>query len=201
MEDKDVIRMLGLKLPTDPRWVNIVEKNIEEILTDHAYCEQKAASSAISFIIGYPEYTDLVSEMSDLAQEEMSHFKMVHDLMKERDLTLGRERKDEYVLKLRAFFPKGGSRLDNLIHRLLVAALIEARSCERFRLLSEALEDKKLSKFYRKLMISEAGHYTMFLSFARKYGIREEVDKKWQSLLEYEAQIMKDLSVNQTMHG
>ena len=201
MNEKEAIRMLGLKLPTDPRWVNIVEKNIEEILTDHAYCEQKAASSAISFIIGFPEYTDLVSEMSDLAQEEMSHFKMVHDLMKERGLTLGRERKDEYVLKLRAFFPKGGSREDQLIHRLLVAALIEGRSCERFRLLSEELEDKKLCSFYRKLMISEAGHYTMFLTFARKYGKREEVDQKWQDLLDFEAQIMKDLSIKESIHG
>ena len=201
MEEKESIKMLHLKLPTDPRWVNIVAKNIEDILTDHAYCEQKAASAAISFIIGFPDYTELVTEMSDLAQEEMSHFTMVHDLMKERGLTLGRERKDEYVNKLRFYFPKGGSRLESLVNRLLVAALVEARSCERFRLLSEELEDKKLAKFYRKLMISEAGHYTMFLGFARKYGDRKIVDKKWQELLEYEASVMKELSVSQTMHG
>jgi tRNA-(ms[2]io[6]A)-hydroxylase len=201
MEEKESIKMLHLKLPTDPRWVNIVAKNIEDILTDHAYCEQKAASAAISFIVGFPDYTELVSEMSDLAQEEMSHFTMVHDLMKERGLTLGRERKDEYVNKLRFYFPKGGSRLESLINRLLVAALVEARSCERFRLLSEELEDKKLAKFYRKLMISEAGHYTMFLRFARQYGDRELVDKKWQELLNYEATVMKELSVSQTMHG
>lgn len=201
MEEKEPIQMLHLKLPTDPRWVNIVAKNIEDILTDHAYCEQKAASAAISFIIGFPEYTELVSEMSDLAQEEMSHFTMVHDLMKERGLTLGRERKDVYVNKLRFYFPKGGSRLESLINRLLVAALVEARSCERFRLLSEELEDKKLVRFYRKLMISEAGHYTMFLKFARQYGDREIVDKKWQELLDYEASIMKELSVSTTMHG
>jgi len=201
MEEKEPIQMLHLKLPTDPRWVNIVAKNIEDILTDHAYCEQKAASAAISFIIGFPEYTELVSEMSDLAQEEMSHFTMVHDLMKERGLTLGRERKDVYVNKLRFYFPKGGSRLESLINRLLVAALVEARSCERFRLLSEELEDKKLVRFYRKLMISEAGHYTMFLKFARQYGDRKIVDKKWQELLDYEASIMKELSVSTTMHG
>ncbi|WP_089373484.1 tRNA-(ms[2]io[6]A)-hydroxylase [Dokdonia pacifica] len=193
--------MLHLKLPTDPRWVNIVEKNIDEILTDHAYCEQKAASSAISFIIGFPEYSELVSEMSDLAQEEMSHFKMVHDIMTERGLTLGRERKDAYVHKLRFYFPKGGSRVESLINRLLVAALIEARSCERFRLLSEELEDKKLARFYKKLMISEAGHYTMFLRFARQYGERKIVDAKWQELLEFEAQVMKDLSVSESIHG
>ncbi|APY07025.1 tRNA 2-methylthio-N6-isopentenyl adenosine(37) hydroxylase MiaE [Winogradskyella sp. J14-2] len=193
--------MLGLKLPTDPRWVNIVEKNIEEILTDHAYCEQKAASTAISLIVGFPEYTELVQEMIDLVEEEMSHFKMVHDLILERGWTLGRDRKDEYVLALLKFFPKGGSRTTQLVHRLLYAALIEARSCERFRLLSEELEDKKLAKFYRKLMISEANHYTMFLNFARQYGERKEVDQKWQQLLEYEADIMKDLSKKETVHG
>lgn len=193
--------MLGLKLPTDPRWVNIVEKNIEEILTDHAYCEQKAASTAISLIVGFPEYTELVQEMIDLVEEEMSHFKMVHDLILERGWTLGRDRKDEYVLALLKFFPKGGSRTTQLVHRLLYAALIEARSCERFRLLSEELEDKKLAKFYRKLMISEASHYTMFLNFARQYGDRKEVDQKWQQLLEYEADIIKDLGKKETVHG
>jgi tRNA-(ms[2]io[6]A)-hydroxylase len=193
--------MLGLKLPTDPRWVNIVEKNIEDILTDHAYCEQKAASTAISLIVSFPEYTDLVKEMIELANEEMSHFKMVHDKILEHGWTLGRDRKDDYVLELIKFFPKGGSRTTQLIHRLLYAALIEARSCERFRLLSEQLEDKKLAKFYRKLMISEAGHYTMFLNFARQYGDRKEVDGKWQQLLDYEAEIMKDLGNKETIHG
>ena len=194
--------MLGLKLPTDPRWVNIVSKNIEEILTDHAYCEQKAASAAISLIIGFPEKTELVQEMILLAQEEMSHFKMVHDLMTERKLILGRERKDEYVLQLFKFFPKGGSKQDHLVHKLLYAALIEARSCERFRLLSEELEDAKLARFYRKLMISEANHYTTFLSFARKYGKEEEiVNQKWQDLLNYEAEIIKNLDNQLNIHG
>ena len=193
--------MLGLKLPTDPRWANIAQMNIEEILTDHAYCEQKAASTAISMIINFPEFPDLVSAMSELAQEEMSHFKMVHDRIIERGGHLGRERKDAYVNALMKFFPKGGSRNDQLIHRLLYAALIEARSCERFRLLSEELEDKKLADFYRKLMISEANHYTMFLKFARQYGTRAVVDQKWQDLLEFEAQIMKDLSKTEQIHG
>lgn len=193
--------MLGLQLPTDPRWVNIVEKNIEEILTDHAFCEQKAASTAISFIVTYPEYTDLVQEMIALVKEEISHFKLVHDKILERGWTLGRDRKDEYVNRLMTFFPKGGSRLTNLVHRLLYAALIEARSCERFRLLSEELEDPELSEFYRNLMISEANHYTMFLGFARQYGDRKEVDEKWQDLLEFEAQIMNDLGKSETIHG
>ncbi len=193
--------MLGLKLPSDPRWVNIAEKNLEEILSDHAFCEQKAASTAISLIVSFPEYTELVKEMIALVEEEMSHFKMVHDLILERGFSLGRDRKDAYVSKLLQFFPKGGSRTTQLVHRLLLAALIEARSCERFRLLSEHLEDKKLAKFYRKLMISEANHYTSFLGFARQYGHKDEVDQKWDSLLEYEAEIMKSLSIGESIHG
>ncbi|SRR5690554_3604218 len=193
--------MLGLKLPTDPRWVDIAQKNIKEILIDHAFCEQKAASTAISFIVTYPEYPELVNEMVALAREEMGHFKMVHDKILERGMVLGKDRKDLYVVELMKFFPKGGSRLTNLIHRLLYAALIEARSCERFRLLSEQLEDRELAEFYRSLMISEANHYTLFLNFARKYGNREEVDQKWQALLEYEAEIMKNLSKSETIHG
>jgi tRNA-(ms[2]io[6]A)-hydroxylase len=193
--------MLGLKLPTDPRWVNIVEKNIEDILTDHAFCEQKAASTAISLIVSFPEYTDLVQEMTSLVKEEISHFKMVHDKLIERGFTLGRDRKDDYVLQLIKFFPKGGSRTTQLIHRLLYAALIEARSCERFRLLSETLKDETLREFYRKLMVSEANHYTMFLGFARQYGDTKEVNEKWQSLLDFEAEIMKNLSKSETIHG
>ncbi|HCY81332.1 MAG TPA: tRNA 2-methylthio-N6-isopentenyl adenosine(37) hydroxylase MiaE [Xanthomarina gelatinilytica] len=193
--------MLGLKLPTDPRWINIVEKNIEDILTDHAWCEQKAASTAVSLIVSFPEYTELIQEMIALVKEEISHFKMVHDRILDNGWTLGRDRKDEYVLKLITFFPKGGSRTTQLVHRLLYAALIEARSCERFRLLSEELEDKDLAEFYRKLMVSEANHYTMFLRFARQYGDRKEVDKKWQDLLDFEADIMKDLGKKETIHG
>jgi tRNA-(ms[2]io[6]A)-hydroxylase len=193
--------MLGLKLPTDPRWVNIVEKNIQEILTDHAFCEQKAASTAISLIVSFPEYTELVNEMTALAKEEMSHFKMVHDKIIARGWTLGRDRRDDYVVQLINFFPKGGNRTTQLIHRLLYAALIEARSCERFRLLSEELQDNELAEFYKNLMASEANHYTMFLGFARQYGNRKEVDNKWQQLLEYEAKIMSDLGKSETIHG
>lgn len=193
--------MLGLKLPTDPRWADVASKNLDEILTDHAWCEQKAASTAISLIINYPEYTDLTKEMTLLAMEEMSHFKLVHEKIVERGLALGYHRSDEYVNKLLKFFPKGGSRKTQLVHRLLYAGLIEARSCERFKLFSEQLEDPDLKTFYRKLMESEAGHYTLFLTFARKYGGREEVDKKWKALLEYEAQIMQDFSDGAAIHG
>lgn len=193
--------MLGLKLPTDPRWVNIVEKNIEEILTDHAFCEQKATSTAISLIVSFPEYTELIQEMVALVKEEISHFKMVHDKIIERGWVLGRDRRDDYVIELLKFFPKGGSRTTQLVHRLLYAALIEARSCERFRLLSEQLKDKELATFYRNLMVSEANHYTMFLGFARKYGKKNEVDVKWQQLLIYESEIMSKLGNRETIHG
>jgi tRNA-(ms[2]io[6]A)-hydroxylase len=194
--------MLGLKLPTDPRWVNIVEKNLEEILVDHAYCEQKATSTAITLIVKFPERTALVQAMVELVKEEISHFKMVHDIIIERGFTLGKERKDDYVIELMKFFPKGDSRTNYLVHKLLYSALIEARSCERFRLLSEHLEDKKLANFYRKLMISEANHYTMFLQFARQYGDDVDVvNKKWQDLLAYEAEIMKNLGTKETIHG
>lgn len=193
--------MLGLKLSSDPRWVNIAEKNLEEILSDHAFCEQKAASTAISLIVSFPEYTELVQEMIALVEEEMSHFKMVHNLLLERGFNLGRDRKDAYVSKLIQFFPKGGSRTTQLVHRLLLAAMIEARSCERFRLLSEHLKDKKLAKFYRKLMVSEANHYTSFLGFARQYGDKKVVNQKWNDLLVYEADIMKSLSISESIHG
>lgn len=193
--------MLGLKLPTDPRWVDIVSKNVEEILTDHAYCEQKAASTALSLVVGFPEHEELVTAMIALAEEEISHFKMVHEIILKRGYTLGRERKDEYVRALQGFFPKGGSRNTHLVHKLLIAGLIEARSCERFRLLSEELEDQELRKFYRKLMISEAHHYTLFLKLARKFEKEAVVQEKWKNLLAYEAQLMKDLGKKETMHG
>jgi tRNA-(ms[2]io[6]A)-hydroxylase len=193
--------MLGLKLPTDPRWVNIAEKNIDEILIDHAHCELKAASTANSLIMSFPEYPNLVTEMVSLVKEEMSHFKLVHEKLIARNIKLGQDRKDLYVNKLLKFFPKGGSRTTQLIHRLLYAALIEARSCERFRLLSEGIKDQELAKFYRDLMVSEANHYVLFLNFARTFGERKEVDKKWNELLEFEAEIMKDLGTTETIHG
>jgi len=193
--------MLGLKLPTDPRWVNIAEKNIDEILIDHAHCELKAASTANSLIMSFPEYSELVTEMVSLVKEEMSHFKMVHERLLKRGLKLGRDRKDLYVHDLLKFFPKGGSRTTQLVHRLLYAALIEARSCERFRLLSENIKDKELAKFYRDLMVSEANHYVLFLNFARTFGERSEVDKKWNDLLEFEAELMRNLGTSETIHG
>lgn len=193
--------MLNLKLPTDPRWVNIAEKNIEEILTDHAFCEQKAASTAISLLVTYPELSDLVEAMAALAREEMSHFEMVHKRIRERGLTLGRERKDEYVARINQYFNKTGDRMERLVNRLLIAALIEARSCERFKVLSENIQDKELAKFYWSLMESEANHYTMFLSFARQYGDRQMVDKKWNGLLEFEAQVMRDFNKKEYIHG
>lgn len=193
--------MLGLKLPTDPRWVNIVETNIDEILTDHAWCEQKAATNALSLIINNPNYPELVSALLIIVKEEVEHFEMVHNLILARGKTLGIERRDSYVNELYKFMQKGGSRKSSLVDRLLFSAMIEARSCERFRVLSENIKDVELAKFYRELMISEAGHYTTFLGFARKYGDDIDVDKRWKDWLEYEASIINNYGKESTVHG
>jgi tRNA-(ms[2]io[6]A)-hydroxylase len=193
--------MLGLKLATDPRWVNIVESNIEEILTDHAWCEQKAASNAIYIIVNNSEKEELVTEMTRIALEEMEHFQMVHTIIKEKGLTLGRERKDNYVNDLVKFAKKDGSRNDALVERLLFAAMIEARSCERFKVLSENIQDPELAKFYRDLMISEAGHYTTFLGFAKKYQDNINVDTRWKEWIEYESSIISNYGNRETVHG
>jgi len=193
--------MLGLKLPTDPRWVNIVEQNIEEILTDHAFCEQKATSNAISIIVQYPEYTDLVDELLAIAQEELKHFTMVHEKIKARGWTLGRQREDEYVNDLLKFVRRGYNRNIILVDKLLFSALIEARSCERFKILSEKINDPDLKAFYHELMISEATHYTTFLKFAKRYAKGEDVDKRWQEFLDYEAEVISKYGKKETMHG
>ncbi len=194
--------MLGLKLETDPHWVNIVEKNIEEILTDHAWCEQKAATNAISIVIGYPYHSDLVDELLALSKEELGHFEQVHTKIKERGYKLGFERKDEYVNELYKFMRKGHKKEIVLIDRLLFSAMIEARSCERFKILSQHIHDEDLRQFYHELMISEANHYTTFLAFARKYGQGvEDVNARWQQWLDYEAEVVKSYGKSETVHG
>jgi tRNA-(ms[2]io[6]A)-hydroxylase len=193
--------MLGLKSDTDASWAKIAEENLEKLLTDHAYAEQKAAGAAVSLIINYSEETEMVQALSAHAIEEMEHFKMVHDLMVKKGFTLGRDQKSEYAKHLSKFFPKTKDRTEALVARLLVAALIEARSCERFKVLSENLQDKELADFFRNLLESEAGHHALFLKFARKYQDRKIVDKKWQDLLEYEAEYMKTKGKTALVHG
>jgi len=187
--------ILGLQLPTDPRWVNIAQMNIDEILIDHAYCEQKAASSGISLIVQYPERKELVECMVPLVAEEWNHFERVLDQLKKRGITLGKRRKDQYVIKLNEVLKKGGSREHQLVERLLMNALIEARSCERFKILSQEIEDEELQKFYYELMISEAGHYKSFISLAKLYMPEEYVAKRWKEFLEAEAEIINNLEV------
>lgn len=187
--------VLGLELPTDPRWVNIAEKNIADILTDHAYCEQKAASSCISLIVQFPERNELVDMLTPVVGEEWSHFGRVLEEMRKRGITLGPQRKDEYVEKLQTLIRKGGSRDQLLMEKLLMNALIEARSCERFRLLSKHIPDPELSGFYHELMVSEAGHYKNFLRLAKVYNPEEKVMQRWQEWLRGEAEIMKTLEV------
>lgn len=199
MSEKTILK---LQLPTDPRWVkNVVESNIEEILTDHAFCEQKAASNGITIIVQNPNLSDLVQEMALLVREEMEHFKRVHDIILKRGFTLGRERKDDYVNELFKFLKKGGSRNEQLVDRLLFSAMIEARSCERFKVLSENINDAELAAFYHELMISEAGHYTMFLKFARKYADNIDVEARWTAFLAFEAEVIKNYGKKETIHG
>ena len=193
--------MLRLKFKTSTSWVVIAKDNLEQILTDHAFADQKASANAISIIINYSEETELVKDMTDIALEELEHFKMVHQLMIKRGMVLGREQHNDYAKSLQKFFPKTKDRQTALIHRLLVAALIEARSCERFKVFSENMEDEELSEFYKDLMISEANHYTLFLSYARKYMNRSIVDEKWKNLLEFEAEMMKTRGNTAKVHG
>lgn len=187
--------VLGLELPTDPRWVDIAKKNIGEILIDHAYCEQKAASSCISLIVSYPEKTELVEMLTPVVAEEWSHFERVLAELRKRGFALGPQRKDEYVEKLGKMMRKGGSRDQQLVEKLLLNALIEARSCERFRLLWKELPDEDLRKFYYELMVSEAGHYKSFLVLAKCFWPEAEVMKRWRELLDLEAEIVRTLDV------
>jgi len=186
---------LGLHLPTDPRWVNLTQKNLEDILTDHAYCEQKAATTCISLIQQYPDKIDMVRAIAPIVTEEWGHFRLVLNELDKRKLTLGRQRKDEYVNKLLAFQKKGGSREERLIEKLLICALIEARSAERFRLLSLELEEEELREFYHRFMVSEAGHYRLFLDLAYQYADKEYVQSRWQEYLTFEAEMVTTLEV------
>src|SRR5690349_24183475 len=185
--------ILGLHLPTDPRWVNLTEISLEDILTDHAYCEQKAATSCISLIQRYPHKKELVNELSPIVTEEWGHFRLVLQELQKRNLQLGKQRKDEYVNKLLQFEVKGGSEEDRLLDKLLICALIEARSCERFKRLSEGLNDDYLKNFYRRFMESEAGHYATFIELAENYIVKNKVRKRWQEWLAYEAEVIKNL--------
>ncbi len=193
--------MLGLKLSTDPRWVNIVESNIEEILTDHAWCEQKAATNAITIITQNSHHQDLVTDLLAIAKEEIEHFNQVHEIIKARGLKLGRERKDDYVNDLVKFLKKDGSRQQSFLDRLLFSAMIEARSCERFKVLSQNIQDKELAKFYHELMVSEAGHYTTFLGYARKYCGELDIEKRWQEWINYEDSIIRNYGKKESVHG
>ncbi len=187
--------MLGLKLPTDPRWANLAEFSLEEILTDHAYCEQKAASTIISLIQMYPEHMDMIKELAPIVTEEWGHFRMVLQELSKRGLKLGRQRKDEYVAGLFKFIRKGGDRNDQLVERLLMCAMIEARSCERFRTLSEGLDDEYLKEFYYKFMVSEAGHYRLFIDLAKSFLPEEIVNERWQEWLDYEKELLDSLEL------
>lgn len=189
----DVKNILGLQLPTDPRWVNLAEKSLEEILTDHAYCEQKAATSCISLIQRFSDKEKLVKELAPIVTEEWGHFRLVLAELHRRNMTLGKQRKDEYVNALIEFQQKGGDAGGRLLDQLLIMAMIEARSCERFKRLSEGLGDEYLRNFYRRFMESEAGHYTLFIELAETYISKERVKSRWKEWLDHEKVIMDKL--------
>ena len=195
LESIDVKNILGLQLPTDPRWVNLAEMQLEEILTDHAYCEQKAATTCISLIQRYPDRTVMVEELAPIVTEEWGHFRMVLAELKKRGLHLGEQRKDVYVNKLLEFQKKGGNAEDRFLDRLLTMALIEARSCERFKRLSEGLEDAYMRNFYRRFMESEAGHYTLFINLSELYLPKDKVRKRWKEWLEFEKEMITNLEM------
>ncbi len=192
---QDTKNILGLQLPTDPRWVDLAGISLEAILTDHAYCEQKAATTCISLIQRYSSYEKLVTELSPIVTEEWGHFRLVLNELRKRGLKLGKQRKDEYVNKLIAFQRQGGKLEDRFLDQLLTMALVEARSCERFKRLSEGLNDEYLRNFYRRFMESEAGHYTLFIDLAETYIDKETVRARWQEWLNYEAEVMRTLEV------
>ena len=202
MEDEELssVKMLGLKLPTDPRWVNIAEKSIHEILIDHAFCEQKAATTGISLIVRYSDKEKLVQEVTPLVAEEWGHFRRVLKELDKRGFKLGRKRKDLYVVQLQAQQIKGIAGMQ-MLEQLLISALIEARSCERFKVLSENIQDEELAKFYRLLMESEAGHYTTFITYARKYGHGIDVEKRWREWIDFEASVIANYGKSESIHG
>ncbi len=192
---EDVKNILGLQLPTDPRWVDLASLNLEAILTDHAYCEQKAALTCISYIQRYSHLEKLVSDLAPIVTEEWGHFRLVLNELKKRNLQLGKQRRDEYANQLMKFQKNGGHEEDRLLDQLLTMALIEARSCERFKRLSEGLNDEYMRNFYRRFMESEAGHYTLFIELAETYIDKEKVRKRWKEWLDYEVSVMKELEV------
>ena len=193
--NQDTRSILGLELPTDPRWVNLAEISLEEILTDHAYCEQKAATYCISLIQRYNQKSGLVKALSPIVTEEWGHFRMVLAELEKRGLSLGRQRKDAYVNALQQFVRTGGAEEGRLLDQLLFMSMIEARSCERFKRLSEGMTDSYLRKFYRRFMESEAGHYTLFIELAETYIDKETVRRRWKEFLQYEAEVIKGLDV------
>lgn len=192
---QDTKSILSLQLPTDPRWVNLAEKSLDEVLTDHAYCEQKAATSCISLIQRYSSKETLVTSLAPIVTEEWGHFRLVLAELQKRGLRLGKQRKDEYVNALIQFSQKGGTEEGRLLDELLMMAMIEARSCERFKRLSEGLEDEYLRKFYRRFMESEAGHYTLFIELAERYIDKEKVRKRWKEWLDYESEVIRNLEL------
>jgi len=193
--------MLGLLSNTNPDWVKLVDENLSIFISDHLYAEQKAASNGFSFVIQYPERTELIKKMGAYALEESEHFNWILDYMLKNEIELQKDQKSEYVYHLRRFFPKTKDRDDNFVNRLLLASLIEARSCERFTVFSKYTKHKELTTFYHDLIKDEVGHYKLFLNLAKVYQEKDMVTDKWQRLLIYEANYIEKMGKTALVHG
>lgn len=191
--------MLHLLQPTPRSWAQAAADDVDSLLADHAHCELKAAQSALSLVARFgAEHALLVEPLSALAREETQHFRMVFERIQARDGDVGTPSRDEYVRALQAAARQDAEQ--PLLDRLLVCALIEARSCERFKVLSEELPDGELAGFYRGLMASEARHFTLFAGLAERiFGAPARV--RLTTLAQREAAVARHLPLGPTVHG
>lgn len=187
-----------LGFPTPEAWLEAVLEDFDCFLIDHAAAEKKASGMAISLVSHYPDKPDIVKAMIDLSIEEMVHFREVVKIMTERGLQLGDDKKDSYVNELRKLMRKGSAVY--MMDRLLIGSVIEARGCERFGLVAEALEDGPLKKFYTAITESEAKHETLFIDLAKNYFPHDEVDRRLEQLLDSEAKIVAALPIISALH-
>ena len=184
---------------TSSQWLRTVQKNFDAFIIDHALNERKASASAMTLVAHYPDRSELVEAMIDLAIEELSHFKQVMKIIAARNLIIGNEKKDPYVNALRQNIDKSDSEA-YLLDRLLLGAVIEARGEERFNLLARDLADQSLRSFYTKISSSEARHFTLFLNLATKYFNRKTVEERLSEWIEIEKQIMESLPITSSLH-
>lgn len=180
--------MLNLQSSTDLRWIEQVKSGLDEVLIDHAHCEYKAAATAMSLMGAYIENQDLCAEMTRIVEEELEHFHMVIKLLDSRSIPFRKQQAGHYGKELNALVRSGEP--NRAIDRLLVGGLIEARSCERFSLLAEHIDDTELSEFYHSLFESEARHHTTYVRLAKQFACDEVVKERLVELSACESEII-----------